>query len=304
MIKIIPLNFVVVIFFVFVTSADASVEWYKNTKYSCSDPYNTKSLFSNTLWFNNHLPLKFESVSEGFVYADISADTVKNMSDLRNKYYGFETIKLDSAKANHLRSALEKSTSDASVPLFIQNLPSLIGYFASNTSSVVISSIFSYLFDQVGTIKLQRASLVPLIASGGLLEHQIRLVYKNSKYFFSSRYLYSVSVGSEVRRVWLSGCTYPANIKITGFKTTIGVNDKRIFLEGDKWFVENIIDGERDDGFLRKAKEDESFVYFKAENGFSSFYMDYRIGKFGGPFQANDEGKWVTFYATTSPLSN
>jgi hypothetical protein len=277
-------------------------EWHKTTKYSCSDPYALSTFLSSVGWFSKTPYLKFESPHQGYIYADISSSTLIEDPDVFSAFRVFEKVNLDKKKSDRLKISIEASSSNMDVSLFVQNLPSLAGYFISNTSSAVIGSMFTYLFDNIGSQKIQRSQLIPLIAAGGKLEHQTRVVSEEGKYFYSSIYLYRVNVGSEERVILISACTYPANIAIRGFVTNAGVNDKRIVLENGKWFFENLSGGGRQEGYLVKKSEDKTYIYFEAKEEFSTFYSNYRINKFGGAFQGKESNDWVTFYAKTSPF--
>lgn len=217
-------------------------------------------------------------------------------------YRIIDKIELDASHASELRKHMERQADLYTVPLITQNLPSLSGYFVTNTASLVIGGLFSYLYDTVGAARINAEAFKPLVAQGGIITSYSSVNFSNGLYISNSSLVYSINVGNESRKIVISSCTYPAQLVVNSFETTIGVNDKRLLREENSWFVEDLESGDRQPGSLKPVKQDEVFLYFEAID-FSAFYSEYRIAKFGGPFQVKDDGQWRTLYASTVPTS-
>ena len=278
----------------------ASAAWYEETKFTCSDPFNLIKFFRNSSWLDNYLPLKFVSVSDGYVYADLEAAKVAELPEIQNDLNILNQILLNANQSKSLSTHLKQVQSSMEVPLLVQNLPSLAGYWVTNTYAVAISGVFSYLFDLAGTKKLNLLQVRPLIATGGVVTEYMSLKFVDGKHLLVSSFEYSIRVGVEDRIIWLGSCTFPAKVKHKTFRTTIGVNDKFIRLIGGKWYVENVSDGDRNPGHLVQIREDSNFLYFQGVD-FSAFYDEYRIAKYGGPFEVLSDGNWTNLYSSTRP---
>jgi len=246
--------------------------------------------------------LKVVTNGNGSLTAELDAVDVHADANLLNTYKISQEVSLDAARSKLFKAHVANQEDKYSVPFVTQNLPALSGYFVSNTSSLVISVFFSYLFDSVGTAKLEAQSLALLAAKGGKLTRFSSVHFSNGLYVSNMMLVYSVEVGQETRKVIVATCTYPTRLKVRSFETSIGVNDKRLLLENGLWYVEDLTTGDRQRGSLLPDKEDADFIYLKGQN-FSSFYENYRISKFGGPFQVEDEGVWVNLYANTKPVN-
>lgn len=283
----------------FAVSAQAS--WPMNTSHSCSDPFRINSLVATNNWMPPDPNLRVVTNGNGQLMAELDATDVHADASLLNTYRVSQEITLDEARTKIFKAHLAGQDDKFTVPFVIQNLPALSGYFVSNTSSVAISVLFAFLFDDVGTAKMEVQSLAVIAAQGGKLTRYSSVNFSNGLYISNVMLVYSVDVGQETRKVIVASCTYPTHLALRAFETTIGVNDKRVLLENGQWYVEDLKTGDRQPGSLLPVKEDSEFIYLKGQN-FSSFYEDYRISKFGGPFQVQDEGEWVNLYTNTKPV--
>lgn len=280
--------------------AVAMADWYNESQFQCSDPFQVRSFARNAGLLDSKIPFDFVEVADGKVYVDIPAVEVAELPTLRSDLLALNSNVFDADVAKELVVHLEGVQSDLEVPLLVQNLPSLAGYWVTNTSSLVIGGVFSYLFNETGAKALSLSQVLPLVASGGELTEFYTLRQIGEKHVLLSSLRYVVEVGNETRTVWLAACTYPAIVNHTRFRTTLGVNDKILVNVDGKWYIEDATTGARDPGHLELSHEDYDFLYFKAID-VSAFFEDYRIAKYGGPFEVNDEGVWTNLYSSTKP---
>lgn len=291
-----------VFFFVSLSLIMNAKEWYKTTKYNCSDPYKLRTVLSQNKWMTKKIPIKYEQVNKGYVYVEISNGTIFEKKYPINESILVESLTLDNKKSTKLKAHINDIISKDKIPLFVQMAPSFAGYFISNHSATALSGIFTYLFNEQGSSSLNKQTISTLIAPEGTIDHVITISLKSNRVYFISNYYYSVNVGSNKMKMLLSSCIYPCNIYHVGFKTQIGVNDKKIIKKNQVWEVYDLEGGAKHPGHLEETHQDNSYIYFKAKNDFSAFYEVYRIHKSGGAFQAKSDTNWETLYNKTVPL--
>ena len=114
---------------------------------------------------------------------------------------------------------------------------------------------------------------------------------------FISSIIYTVSVGEEVREIFLYSCSYPTDItSIKSFKTSSEENNKLVQeLDGDIWHIYTIqktqsnISYIDELGYLEKITHDDKHYYFlnRDDNGnIDDLTPSYRISIHGGKWES------------------